>query len=362
MTAPMPPHTDRVDPPLAGPTAPIASPIVSLDALVAAVLATGRPLRVAVAPCAEAFVLQAAAQAHARGLADPICIGNAARTLEKARQLGIDPATLTIVPEPDDAAAVQRAVDFFRAGEADLIMKGLVSTSTLLKAILNKDTGVPPQDGILSHVTVFDAPLPLAASDASPGSPPDAPSDAPPPAPRLMLLTDAGVNIRPTLQRKAEIVKNAVDVARRLGIAAPRVAMLAATEKVNYPAMPATLDADMIAKMADQGAFGDVRVAGPMALDMAVSPQAAALKGATGPDAVGAVAEVAGHADILCAPDIESANILYKALGTLLRTPLASVVVGSRVPVVVPSRADSGRSKFLSIALAAWLARTPSAP
>jgi len=142
-------------------------------------------------------------------------------------------------------------------------------------------------------------------------------------------------------------------VARALGIASPRVAVLAATEKVNFPAMPATLDADLLSKMAADGAFGDARVAGPLALDLAVSPRAARLKGVDNP--------VAGRADILLTPDIESGNILYKALTSFLDCPIASVVVGSRVPVVVPSRGDSERSKFASIALAVHLATATGA-
>jgi phosphate butyryltransferase len=201
-----------------------------------------------------------------------------------------------------------------------------VPTATLLRAVLDRELGAAPK-GILSHVTLFE----------EPGSG------------RLMLLTDPAVNIRPNLQRKVEIVRNAVAVARRLGMARPRVAMLAATEKVNFPAMPATLDADLLAKMGAQGEFGDARVAGPMALDVALSAQAAAFKGVDN--------DVAGHADILVAPDIESGNVLYKSLSTLLGLDMAGVVVGSRVPVVVPSRGDSPRTKLLSLALAAFLAR-----
>jgi len=164
-----------------------------------------------------------------------------------------------------------------------------------------------------------------------------------------MLLTDAGVNIRPNLQRKMDILKNAIGVARALGIQQPRAAILAATEKVNFPAMPATLDADLLSKMAADGVFGDALVAGPLALDLAVSKASALLKGVDNP--------VAGHADILLTPDIESGNILHKALSTLLNIPIASVVVGSSAPVVVPSRGDSQRSTLTSIALAVYLAQ-----
>jgi len=308
--------------------------LTSLAQVVQAVTARGRPVRVAIAPCAEEFVLRAALHAAAEGLAEPVFMGDMARTRAVAKDLGLNLDDFECQDCPDDTQAVTLAVDYFRQGRAELIMKGLVSTSTILKAVLVKEAGLVPAGGILSHVTVFDAPS--AVTSGEPGQQ------------RLMLLTDAGVNIRPTLQRKVDILKNALAVARRLGISRPRAAMLAATEKVNYPAMPATLDADIIAKMADSGEFGDAMVAGPLALDLAVSSAAATMKGVTHP--------VAGHADILCTPDIESGNILYKTLNSFMNMTLASVVVGSRVPVVVPSRGDSERSKFASIALAAYLA------
>lgn len=306
-----------------------------LDDLARVLRAEGCRPRVAIAPCAEGFVLRAGLHAAREGLAEPIFIGNRAKAEELAQARGLDLSPHRLIDCPDDTQAVTVAVDLFRAGEAQLIMKGLVSTSTVLKAVLNKEAGLVPEGGILSHVAVFDAP----------GREPD-------PGARgggLMLLTDAGVNIKPTLQRKVEILKNALAVARALGMETPRAAVLAATEKVNYPAMPATLDADLLAKMAEQGDFGQALVAGPLAFDLAVSPQAAALKGITSP--------VAGHADILLTPDIESGNILYKTLSSLMHLTMASVVVGSRVPVVVPSRGDSEQSKFASIALAAYLSR-----
>jgi len=302
-------------------------PITSLDDIVRAALPEGDLPRVAIARSANEFVLDSAIRAFEAGLAEPILIGDPVRTAEIAANLGKDISKLRMIDLPDDEQAVTEAVRLYREGEAQFIMKGLVPTATLLRAVLNKQTGVPPE-GILSHVSAFDAP-----GDGG----------------RLMLLTDPGVNIKPNMQRKVDIVRNALTVARALGIERPRVAMLAATEKVNYPAMPATLDADLIAKMADKGEFGDARIAGPMALDIAVSAKAAALKRFGG--------EVAGHADILVVPDIESGNVLYKCLNTLMAKDMAGVVVGSRVPVVVPSRGDSAKSKFYSLALASYLAR-----
>jgi len=314
-----------------------------LDDLIQAARTQGPKPRLAIAPCAERFVLRAALLAAEKGLVEPVFIGDRERACTAAESLCTNFSDFEFVDCPDDQEAVSLAVEYFRTGRAQLVMKGLVPTATLLKAVLNKEAGLVAPGGILSLVSAFDAPLP----------PPRPGENGPMPVPRLMLLTDAGVNIRPNLQRKVDIIKNALTVARALGIVRPRVAVLAATEKVNFPAMPATLDADLLSKMAADGAFGDALVAGPLALDLAVSPRAAALKGVTNP--------VAGHADILVAPDIESGNILYKALNSFLDTPIASVVVGSRVPVVVPSRGDSERSKFASIALAVHLANKAKA-
>ncbi len=286
-----------------------------------------RPLpRVAVVRCAEAFVMRSAVAAFERGIAEPVFIGDMQAARSRAAQVGLDLSRFESHDAADDDDALRLALALYRAGEAGLIMKGLVSTGRLLKAVLDKITGVPPQ-GVLSHVALFERPG----------------------TGRLMLLTDAGVNIRPNLQRKAEIVQNAVNVMRRLGIARPRVALLAATEQVNYPAMPATLDADLLTRMAAEGRFGTALAAGPMALDVAVSLRAARIKRVANP--------VAGRADILCVPDIESGNVLYKSLTSFGRAPMAGVVTGSQVPMVVPSRGDGERSRLFSIALAAFLAR-----
>lgn len=303
-------------------------PIIrSLDDIVRAVQSLGDIPRVAIARSAESFVLRAGLHAHEQGVAEPVLIGDADKTREVADRNGLDISGLRMIHMPDDTQAVTEAVRLFRESEVSFVMKGLVPTATLLKAVLNKETGVPPETGILSHVGVFASP-----------------SDE-----RLMFVTDAGVNIAPNLQRKVDILKNAIAVARTLGVEKPRCALLAATEKVNYPAMPATLDADVITKMASKGEFGEAKVHGPLSLDLAVNPESAACKGVGGP--------VAGQADILLTPDIESGNILYKSLNSFCRVTMAGVVVGSRVPVVVPSRGDSDKSKFYSLALAAYLGR-----
>lgn len=299
--------------------------IRSLESMVELVLASPVRTRLAVAACAEDFVIQACLKAEARGLVDPIFVGDQSKVAEIAEKLELDLSRFERHDVPDPAAAVEFCIGLYKAGQAGAIMKGKVNTDVLLRGVLNKETGVPPE-GVLSHVGVFDAP----GRD------------------KLMLLTDAGINIAPNLQRKADIVRNALKVARMMGIEAPRVAMLAATEKVIYPAMPATLDAQMVAKMGEQGEFGDAIVAGPFALDLAVSTRAVQCKGVTNP--------VAGNADILVAPDIESGNVLYKAMTSLMNIDMAGVVAGSRVPLVVASRGDTDRTKFYSIALATLMA------
>lgn len=299
-----------------------------LDELVARVAACGARPRIALAACAEAHALGALLDAMERGIAQPLLVGDMDQTTRIAAELSRDISGIAAVHAPDPRDAVQCAVDMVRRGEAEVLMKGLVNTDVLLRRVLNRATGLPPK-GVLSHVAVFELPAPGGTT-------------------RLAMMTDAAVNIRPNLQRKLEIVHNAVAVARALGIARPRVAMLAATEKVILPAMPATLDAQIVARMADQGEFGEADVAGPMALDIAISPDAAARKGVDHP--------VAGRADILVAPDIESGNILYKSLTTLAHADMASTMAGSSAPLVVTSRGDSERSKFCSIALAGYLA------
>lgn len=303
--------------------------ISSLDDIVRAALDHdgGVMPKVAIARSAEGFVLRAGLEAYERGVAEPILIGDMDETQRIADDRDLDISRFRQIHMTDDVEAVTEAVRLFREGEAQLIMKGLVSTATLLKAVLNRETGVPNPGRILSHVSVFESPLDQ----------------------RLMLMTDPGVNIAPTLQRKGDILKNALDVARKLGFERPKAAVLAATEKINYPAMPATLDGDILTKMSKQGEFGDAEILGPISLDLAVSREVAACKRFDSP--------VAGCADILLTPNIEAGNILYKSLSTLCGCTMAAVVVGSRVPVVVPSRGDSDASKFHSIALATLLAR-----
>lgn len=295
----------------------------SLDDIVRAVVARGCRVRVAVAAAAEPSVLAAVDEARRLGVAEPILVGDAPAVRRLLREEGME--DLPVRHEPDPAAAVAQCLGLIRDGRAEFLMKGAVPTDVLLRAVLHRKTGLGVT-GVLSHVAVLDHPW----------------------EPRLLLVTDAAVNVAPTLHRKIDIIANAVAVAQALGIAAPKVAVLSATERVAYHAMPSTKDADILAKLCRMGVFGQARVGGPYALDMAVSRDKARRKGVDD--------GVAGAADILCAPDIEAGNILYKALTTLLGRPVAGVVVGAIRPMVVSSRADDGPSKLAALALAAYLA------
>ena len=299
----------------------MSTPIASLDALVLRALRASSQTRMAVAACAEEFVMQACVQAHEMGLIEPVFVGHRTKAESVAERIGIRLADFEFHEADEPEYAVQKSLELFHSGSITALMKGRVNTDVLLRGVLNRETGVPPQ-GVLSHLGLCNAPQ----------------------KDRLLMITDAGINIAPNLQRKIDIVKNALSVARALGIATPKVAMLAATEKVLYPGMPATLDAQMVSQMAEQGEFGDALVAGPLSLDLAVSARAVDCKGMTHP--------VCGNADILVAPDINSGNILYKALSALMDTDMAGIVAGSRIPIVLASRGDTDRTKFCSIALA----------
>jgi len=217
---------------------------------------------------------------------------------------------------------VSRGVEFVRNNKYEILMKGSLNTDVLLHAILDKEKGLE-RHSIFSHNALFDIPTHN----------------------KLVIVTDAGVNISPDLTRKIAIIENSIIVANVIGIETPKVAVLAAVEKVIFPAMPATQDASLLAQMSTQGRFKNAVVDGPFALDNAISAASANAKGIK--------STVAGNADILVLPNIEAGNILYKALTCFARAKAASLVVGANIPLVVPSRTDDSETKFLSILLAA---------
>jgi phosphate butyryltransferase len=281
----------------------------------------GAPRTIAVACPYDDDVLLSLERAVAAGLVRPLLVGRRALIESLIEKIGLQGFRPEIVDCADDAAAVELAVRKVRSGEAQMLMKGLVSTGTFLKGVLNKEFGLR-QRALLSHVAVYEAQAPE----------------------RLVFLTDVAMNIAPDLSQKAQILENAVWLAHALGVDRPKVAAIAAVETVN-PEMPATVDAAALAKMADRGQIKGCVVDGPLALDNALSVEAARHKGISSP--------VAGVADVLLLPDIEAGNVLYKMIGLARTWPLAAVLVGATAPVVLTSRADSDDTKFNSIALAA---------
>lgn len=277
---------------------------------------------IAVAAAAEADVLNAVFDASKKGIVDPILVGDEGEIRRISEQEAIELDPIRIVDVADPAEAAHAAVALVAAGEASMLMKGLVDTSALLKAVLDRNHGLR-SGSVLSHLALFEIDR----------------------FPRPLAVTDAAMNIRPDLETKRAILENAVSFLHQLGYSEPKVAVLAAKEKVNEK-MPATVDAAKLAEAARRGEITGCVVDGPFALDNAVSPEAAAVKGIVSP--------VAGEADILLVPQIESGNILYKALAFLAPSRNAGVIVGAKAPIVLTSRADSKAAKRLSIALAAY--------
>ncbi|MFH1708906.1 MAG: bifunctional enoyl-CoA hydratase/phosphate acetyltransferase [Planctomycetota bacterium] len=298
---------------------------MTITELIDRVRREARARTLAVAAPYDAVTLKSAHDAFTAGIARVILFGDRSRIAACAGTEGIplEGMELRDIAETDKVLAA--AVAAANEGAAQMLMKGDVPTSKLMHAVLNGHTGIVPEGRLVSHVGVFHAP----AYD------------------RMMLITDAGININPDFERKVQIIRNAITVAHRLGVARPRVALLAAIETVNVGKMPVTVEARLIAKMGQAGLLGEAFVDGPFALDNAVSAEAARLKNLGG--------EVAGRADILVAPDIEAGNVLYKAITTFAGLTFASVVVGARVPIVMPSRVDSEQTKLASIALAAYI-------
>jgi len=270
-------------------------------------------------PC-EKSALAGAVEAGEMGLIHPILVGPAAKIEEVAREAGIAIGKAEIIDAPHSHASAAKAVELVRQGKAELLMKGSLHTDELLGAVVARETGLRTARRI-SHVFVMDVPT----------------------YHKVLIVTDAAINIAPALEDKADICQNAVDLCVSLGLQMPKVAVLAAVETVNSK-MPATLDAAALCKMADRGQITNCIIDGPMAFDNAISKQAAITKGIESP--------VAGDPDILLVPDLEAGNILAKQLIFLANADSAGLVLGARVPVILTSRADSVRSRIASCAVA----------
>ncbi len=277
-------------------------------------------------PC-DGVSLAAALAARDRGLIEPILVGPAAKIRDAAEAAGLALAGLPIVDAPHSHAAAARSVELVRRAEAAAIMKGSLHTDELLAEVVHRETGLRTARRI-SHVFVMQVP----GRD------------------RLLLVTDAAVNIDPTLEDKADIVQNAIDLAVALGIERPKVAILSAVETVTSK-LRSTLDAAALCKMADRGQITGGLLDGPLAFDNAVSAEAARTKGIESP--------VAGRADILVTPDLESGNILAKQLEYFSGASAGGIVLGARVPIILSSRSDPPASRLLSCGVAVIMASAP---
>jgi len=286
--------------------------------------AAGRAVPTAVAhPCSPA-ALEAALEAAEAGLIAPLLVGPEAKIRALAQQLGKDLSGFTLVDAAHSHDAAAKAVALVREGKASLLMKGSLHTDELMGAVVNAAAGLRTERRI-SHAYVMDVPGHN----------------------RPLIITDAAINIAPTLEEKADIIRNAIGLAHAIGIDEPKVAILAAVETVN-PAMKSTLEAAALCKMAERGQITGALLDGPLAFDNAISEAAAREKGIVSP--------VAGKAEILVVPDLEAGNMLAKQLTFLGQADAAGVVLGARVPIILTSRADSLRTRLASAALAVLLA------
>ena len=288
--------------------------------------ASGRKMTIAVACPYGDDALAAVCAARDANLVNSVLVGDAARIRVLAEKDGLSLDGIEIVDEKTDDLAVEKSVKMVSGGDADLLMKGLVKTATLLKSVLNKEWGLRA-GSLLSHLFLQEITVMGG---------------------RIFGLTDGGMNMYPDLQTKVGIIENAVECYHKIGVACPMIAALAAVEVVN-PDMACTLDAAALAKMSDRGQIKGCVVDGPFALDNAVSEEAAKTKGIRSP--------VAGNADILLVPNIECGNLVGKVMTYLAKERGAGVVLGARKPIVLTSRFDSMETKLLSIALGAVVAR-----
>ncbi len=284
---------------------------------------TLEPIKVAVVhPCDDASLTSAIDAAKA-GLIIPLLVGPVARIRAVAAHEGIDLRPYRIIDVEHSHAAAAKSVELVRSGEAEALMKGSLHTDELLAEVVNKVTGLRTNRRI-SHCFIMDVPT----------------------YPKPLIVTDGAVNIAPDLRAKADICQNAIDLAHVLRIKTPRVAILSAVETVT-PEIPSTIEAAALCKMADRGQITGALLDGPLALDNAISMEAAKTKKI--------VSLVAGQADILLVPDLEAGNILAKQLTFLARAEAAGIVLGARVPIILTSRADTVRARMASCAVAVLL-------
>jgi phosphate acetyltransferase len=278
------------------------------------------PKTVAVASAANTLVLRSIKMAQDEGLIKAILVGPGRDIEASAIEAELDLDNTPIISTETTHESAERAVDLVREGQADILMKGHLHTNDFLSAVLRREVGLRT-DRLLSHVFVMQIPM----------------------YHKLLLITDAAISIAPDLMQKAQILQNAIDMLRQIGIEQPKAACLSAIETIN-PKIPSTVDAACLHKMSERGQIKDGLVDGPMAFDNAISAEAAREKGMR--------SAVAGDVDIVLAPDLDAGNILYKNLVYLANAQIAGIVMGAQAPIVLTSRADTAMARVHSLALA----------
>jgi phosphate butyryltransferase len=273
----------------------------------------------AVAAAHDPHVLEAVRDASAQGLVDYLLVGDPDKIREIAAGMDFTPDPERILPEADDVACAKRAVELVRQGRAQLLMKGKLQTSTLLREVVNKETGIG-KGGLMSHVAMFQIPG----------------------FKKLLAVTDGGMVLAPDLAAKKAILENAVDFLHSLGVEEPKVAVLCPVEVVN-PKIQATVDAAALAEMNRTGEISGCVVAGPISMDLALSPESAQIKGYQSP--------VTGDVDLLVVPDMSCGNILGKSFVYAAQAVMAGCIVGAQVPVVLTSRGSTAQEKLYSLVI-----------
>jgi phosphate butyryltransferase len=295
----------------------------TFDEIFAELRGRGTRKRMVAAWGVDGHTIAAAGKAVEAGLADVTLVGDESMIAEACREEGVDMAGFTVVHNPDELSSVAQAVNMVREGQGDFLMKGLCSTDKFLRAVLNKETGLLPPKGILTHCTTLQIPG----------------------YHKLLFVGDVAVIPAPDIKQKQVIMEFLVKTARAVGVEKPKVAIIAATEQV-LASQPATIDAALLSKMVDRGQIKGCIADGPLALDVAIDKESVEIKGLVSP--------VAGDADCLLFPNIESGNVFYKANSKLVAgVRQAGILVGAKVPCVLSSRADSIDTKLNSIAIAA---------
>jgi phosphate butyryltransferase len=278
------------------------------------------PVRAALIGADDPIHLRSIVRAVGAGIIDPIIIGPKAAIEDIANKAGIDAAGLNLIACDSRVSSIEEAIKLISENRVDMLIRGRISTGLVLARLFERPTGLRWDNRLVSHVAVFEHEL----------------------YPKLLMMSDGGVTVAPGIDQKLSIIQNAVEVAGLLGVEMPKVALLAAVEVI-YTAMPVTMEAAIISKMADKKQIKNCRIDGPLSMDVAVVPEIARQKRV--------VSEVAGDADILIAPDIETGNGIYKAMSMFARAKTAGIIVGGKIPITLSSRCDGEENVFHSLVL-----------